>query len=292
MQMFWWIMGVSILFTTALTVCSPNPVITVVMQGMLHIMSVLLLSWSSIAVDVDLEALLQEPLCDSSCQTLMHIMTSNVCFPRALTAGDAEGMNHGLEYYINLLTMSSCTAMYEVVWFTILVCTLVALCMQYHHPTHCRSLSSFVAFMLCIGSPIDRALIAFAAYWMPAFPGSANDSDGVSITSSRDEGDNSVDLDFDVQMATALSLSANVGDDIASMEDAELEAALELSRTENTRDSVQSMPGALQNLPEYIVVHSITPNGFLRDARAQGLGHVLGLGLLLRRAGPGGGWDC
>ena len=109
---------------------------------------------------------------------------------------------------------------------------------------------------------MDRALIAFAAYWMPAFPGSANDGDGVSLASSRDDGDNSVDWDFDVQMATALSLSANVGDDIASMEDAELKEALELSRTADTRDSVQSMPGALQNLPDYLVVHSIFPNGW------------------------------
>ena len=66
---------------------------------------------------------------------------------------------------------------------------------------------------------------------------------------------------FDMQMATALSLSANVEDNTASMEDAELEAALELSRTANTRDSVQSMPGALQHLPDYLVVHSIVPNG-------------------------------
>ena len=57
--------------------------------------------------------------------------------------------------------------------------------------------------------------------------------DGVSAAS--DEGDFSVDWEFDVQMATALSLSANVGDDRASMEDAELEAALELSRMDNTR---------------------------------------------------------
>ena len=97
---------------------------------------------------------------------------------------------------------------------------------------------------------------------MPAFPGSVNDSDGVSLACSKDDGDNSVEWDFDVQMATALSLSANVGDDIASMEDAELEEALELSRTANTRDSVQSMPGALQNLPDYLVVHSIVPNGW------------------------------
>ena len=71
-----------------------------------------------------------------------------------------------------------------------------------------------------------------------------------------------MDWDFDMQMATALSLSANVGDDIASMEEAELEEAMKLSRTANTRDSVQSMPGALQNLPDYLVVHSIVPNGW------------------------------
>ena len=151
--------------------------------------------------------------------------------------------------------------MYDVVWTIVLMWTFVALCMQYNHPIHCRSLSSFVAFVLCIGIPVDRALVAFAAYWLPAFPGSANETDGVSIASSRDDGDMSVDWDFDVQMATALSLSANGGDNVASIEDAELEAALELSRMANPRDSVRSMPGALQNLPEYLIVHSIVPNG-------------------------------
>ena len=262
MQAFWWTMGVSILFTTALTVCSLNPVTTVVMQGMLYIMSGMLLSLSSVAVDVNLEALLQEPLCDISCESIMHMMTARMCSPPVLTTSDVNGFDHVLLYFSNMFTLSSCSSMYDVVWIMVLMCTFFALCMQYHHPTHCRSLSSFVAFVLCIGSPMDRALVAFAAYWLPAFPGSANESDGVSIASSRDDGDISVDWDFDVQMATALSLSANDGDNVASMEDPELEAALELSRTANPRDSVRSMPGALQNLPEYIVVHSLAPNGW------------------------------
>ena len=99
MQAFWWTMGVSILFTTALTVCSLNPVTTVVMQGMLYIMSGLLLSLSSVAVDVNLEALLQEPLCDISCETIMHMMTARVCSPRGLTTSDAIGLDHVLLYF-------------------------------------------------------------------------------------------------------------------------------------------------------------------------------------------------
>ena len=72
--------------------------------------------------------------------------------------------------------------------------------------------------------------------------------DGVSAAS--DEGDFSVDWDFDVQMATALSLSANIGDDIASMEDAELEAALELSRMANTRPRTLSCRLRLTGIPD------------------------------------------
>ena len=72
--------------------------------------------------------------------------------------------------------------------------------------------------------------------------------DGVSAAS--DEGDFSVDWEFDVQMATALSLSANVGDDRASMEDAELEAALELSRMDNTRPRTLSCRLRLTGIPD------------------------------------------
>ena len=99
----------TIQFTTALTVCSPNPVLTVVMQGMVHVTSTLLLSSSSIAVDVNLAALLQQPLCDTSCQTIMHIMNSRVCIPRGLTRSDAKDVNKRLVHNKNILKKKSYT---------------------------------------------------------------------------------------------------------------------------------------------------------------------------------------
>ena len=92
-------MGVPIRFTSALTVCSLNPVTTVVIQGLLHLVSGLLLSLSSVAVDVNLEALLQEPLCDISCETIKHMMTARVCSPRGLTRSDAIGIDHVLLHF-------------------------------------------------------------------------------------------------------------------------------------------------------------------------------------------------
>ena len=189
--------------------CSLNPVTTVVIQGLLHMVSGLLMSVSSVAVDVNLEALLQEPLCDISCETIMHMVTARVCAPRGLKISDAIGIDHVLPHFSNMFTFFSCSAMYDVVWTIVLMCTFFALRMQYHHPIHCRSLSSFVAFVLCIGSPVDRALVAFAAYCLPAFPARLSEGDDVSSATSREEGETGVECDFDMQMATALSLSAN-----------------------------------------------------------------------------------
>ena len=99
LQATWWTMGVPILFTSALTACSLNPVTTVVIQDLLHMVSGLLLSVSSVAVDVNLEALLQEPLCDISCETIMHMVTARVCAPRGLKISDAIGIDYVLIHF-------------------------------------------------------------------------------------------------------------------------------------------------------------------------------------------------
>ena len=60
--------GIPILFTTALAVSSMNPVATLAIQGVLYVTFGLLFSVVNVAADVNLHSILQEPLCDVSCE--------------------------------------------------------------------------------------------------------------------------------------------------------------------------------------------------------------------------------
>ena len=109
---------------------------------------------------------------------------------------------------------------------------------------------------------MDRALVAFAAYCLPAFPARWREGDDVSSATSGEDGETGMEWDFDMQMATALSLSANDCDNAEIVEDAALQEALEASLMANPRDNIGSVPGTLQNLPDYVLVHSIRPDGW------------------------------
>ena len=85
-----------------------------------------------------------------------------------------------------------------------------------------------------------------------------SENDDVSSESTHGSGEAAVDWDFDMQMATALSMSANASDNT----DRELQEALEASMTADTREQREALPGALQDLPDYILVHGIRPDGW------------------------------
>ena len=82
LQATWSGFGIPILFSTALAVSSMHPVATVAIQG--HVGCGLFFSISNVAIDVNLHAVMQEPLCDVNCATVMDPMTACVYAPRGL----------------------------------------------------------------------------------------------------------------------------------------------------------------------------------------------------------------
>ena len=258
MQATLWGFGVPILLTTALAVCSLHPVATIAIQGVLHLLCGAFFSVCNVAIDVNLHAILQAPLCDVSCETLMDLMTARVYAPRGLNSNCELGHDRVGTSCAEMHALPGCGDLFHVFWSIVLMWTVVALSSRFHHPVYCRPLSSVVAFVLCIGGPADRVVVAFAAYCLPAFPARVNESDDVSSASERGSDEAAVDWDFDMQMATALSLSAEAGDNA----DGDLQEALESSLMADSRDKIESLPGALQDLPDYVLVHGIQPDGW------------------------------
>ena len=139
MQATWLEIGVPICFTTALAVCSLHPVAIMTIQGVLHVVSGVLLPVCNVAIDVNLNAILQTPLCDVSYEPFMDVMTACAYAVRGLSFKDTtnvfalrglsfyHGLGHDHEFVVsqfsNMFTLSSYNAMYAVLWTLVLMWT-------------------------------------------------------------------------------------------------------------------------------------------------------------------------
>ena len=93
MQATWLDTGMPVLFTTALAVCSLEPVTTITIQGVLHVVCGVLLSVCNVARDVNLSDILQPSLCDVTCETVTDLMTAHVNARRGLCMINVLGVD-------------------------------------------------------------------------------------------------------------------------------------------------------------------------------------------------------
>ena len=115
---------------------------------------------------------------------------------------------------------------------------------------YCRALSSFVAFVLCIGGPVDRVIVAIAAYSLPAFPAKVRKKRHEdSSEGSGEDCEPGVNWSFDEQMAKACGVQINDPDNAEIVDDVALDEDLEDLFMADSHGSLESVPDTLQIFP-------------------------------------------
>ena len=245
--------GIPILFTTALAVSSMNPVTTLAIQGVLYVTFGLLFSVVKVAADVNLDSILQEPLCDISCESFIDLMIACVYAPRSLDVSNNFFCEWDASSLDGLHRLLGSSGLFHLLWSVVLAWTLFGLSIRFHHPVYCRLLSSFVAFILCIGGPTNRIVVGIAAYLLPAFPARVSKNDGASSESSCCGEEADVDwAGIEVAIATSHSLDQTLMDD--DLEAAKIASAIEA--LEIVDDEVD------YDLPDFVQLHRIPGDGW------------------------------
>ena len=133
MQATWLDTGMPVLFTTALAVCSLEPVTTITIQGVFHVLCGVLLSVCNVARDVNLSDILQPSLCDVTCETVTDLMTAHVYARRGLCSINVLGVDLVTSPCDDIYTSLSCADLFHVCWIMLLVVSVYALIHGYHH---------------------------------------------------------------------------------------------------------------------------------------------------------------